>query len=232
MLLLQIDSASGAVAAAGSGGEEQEFVKESIFDILIAGGWTMIPITILFVLAIYLFFERYLNIRKSNLDPQTFMATVRSHVLSGNLDQAKAYCMQENTPFARMILKGLNRLGSPLRDINSAIEAVGNLEIYRLEKRLGILATIAGAAPMLGFFGTVLGMIKAFMRISVLEGNVSPKELADPISTAMVTTAAGLAVGVIAYLGYNYLVNLVGTIIYKMEATSTDFVDLLQEPAQ
>lgn len=215
-------------AGAGEGGE---FVKKSVFSIIMDGGWTMIPLAILLVLAVYLIIERYLNIHRADRDTQAFMQTIRGYVMAGNLDQAKNYCMQENTPFARMVLKGIKRLGNPLPDIHAAVEAVGNLEIYRLEKRLGILATIAGAAPMLGFFGTVLGMIGAFMKISTLKGNVSPEQLAGPISTALVTTAAGLAVGVVAYLGYNYLTNKVGGIIYKMEATSTDFIDLLQEPA-
>lgn len=213
-----------------AGGEAPVQVKETFLETLIAGGWTMIPLTILFILAIYLFVERYMSIKRSDKDPQQFIQTVRSHILAGNIQAAKTYCMQENTPFSRMILKGINRLGSPLHDIASAIEAVGNLEIHQLEKRLGILATIAGAAPMLGFFGTVLGMIEAFRTISTLEGAVSPEKLAGPISTAMVTTAAGLVVGVVAYFGYNYLVNLVGRVIYKMEATSTEFADLLQEP--
>ena len=209
-----------------------EEVKKTIFDYLVAGGLTMIPIAILFILAIYLFVERYLSIKRADKDPQQFMQTVRSYILNGNIAEAKNFCMRENTPFSRMILKGINRLGSPLRDIASAIEAVGNLEILQLEKRLGILATIAGAAPMLGFFGTVLGMIQAFSKIAELEGSVSPEKLAAPISTAMVTTAAGLAVGVVAYLGYNYLVNLVGRVIYKMESTSTEFADLLEEPVK
>lgn len=227
MLFLQTDTAASAAEVANNVDEQ---TKETFFQTLVSGGWTMIPIGILFVLAIYLFVERYLNIKRSDKDPTQFMATVRSYILSGSIKEAKAYCIQENTPFSRMILKGINRLGSPLRDIASAIEAVGNLEIHQLEKRLGILATIAGAAPMLGFFGTVLGMIRAFDKVAEFQDAVSPDKLAGPISTAMVTTAAGLAVGVVAYLGYNYLVNLVGTVIYKMEATSTEFADLLQEP--
>ncbi|HHG85166.1 MAG TPA: MotA/TolQ/ExbB proton channel family protein [Bacteroidetes bacterium] len=229
MLLLQANPALSDSLAAGTAAPEM--VKESFFDTLVQGGWTMVPIVALFFLAIYILVERYLTVRKADADTTQFMTTIRSYIHSGNLDQAKQYCIQENSPFARMILKGLNRLGSPMRDIASAIEAVGNLEIYQLEKRLGILATIAGAAPMLGFFGTVLGMIGAFGTIAKAHGAISPEKLAGPISTAMVTTAAGLAVGVVAYLGYNYLVNLVGRVIYKMEATSTDFADLLLEPA-
>ncbi len=223
MLFLQAETeALGQIAS--------EEVKHTVFSQIVAGGWTMIPLAILFVAAIFLFVERLLSIRKADKDPQQFMATVRSYILSGNIDQAKDYCIKENSPFARMILKGINRLGSPLRDIASSIEAVGNLEIHQLEKRLGILATIAGAAPMLGFLGTVLGMIAAFNKISMLEGAVSPEKLAGPISTAMVTTAGGLVVGVVAYLGYNYLINLVGRVIYNMESTSLEFADLLQEP--
>jgi biopolymer transport protein ExbB len=206
-------------------------IKQSFFDLLVAGGWTMVPIGLLFFLAIYLVIERYLTIKRSDKDPQQFMSTVRSYILTGDLQKAKEYCIAENTPFARMILKGITRLGSPLNDIASAIEAVGNLEIHQLEKRLGILATIAGAAPMLGFLGTVLGMIEAFLKIAAETGSITPDKLAGPISTALVTTAAGLVVGIIAYFGYNYLVNLVGQVIYKMEATSTEFADLLQEPA-
>ena len=223
VFFLQIDSTA-------VGGAAPEQVKETFFDTLVAGGWTMIPLFILFFLAIYLFIERYMSIKRSDKDPQQFIQTVRSYILAGNIQEAKSYCQKENTPFSRMILKGINRLGSPLHDIASAIEAVGNLEIHQLEKRLGILATIAGAAPMLGFFGTVLGMIEAFGTIAKFEGAVSPEKLAGPISTAMVTTAAGLVVGVVAYFGYNYLINLVGRVIYKMEATSTEFADLLQEP--
>ncbi len=227
MFFLQTDTAASIAGIAQTTDEQS---KDTFFQTLVSGGWTMVPIAILFVLAIYLFIERYLSIRRSDKDPQQFMATVRSYILSGQIKEAKAYCIQENTPFSRMILKGINRLGSPLRDIASSIEAVGNLEIHQLEKRLGILATIAGAAPMIGFFGTVLGMIRAFAKVEEYADAVSPDKLAGPISTAMVTTAAGLAVGVIAYLGYNYLVNLVGQVIYKMEATSTEFADLLQEP--
>jgi biopolymer transport protein ExbB len=225
---LQVDPTTAAEFAKGV---QPQHVKQSFFDLLVAGGWTMIPIALLFFLAIYLTIERYLSIKRSDKDPQQLMSTVRSYILGGDIQKAKEACMQENTPFARMILKGIKRLGSPLTDIASAIEAVGNLEIHQLEKRLGILATVAGAAPMLGFLGTVLGMIEAFLKIAAETGSITPDKLAGPISTALVTTAAGLVVGITAYFAYNYLTNLVGQVIYKMEATSTDFADLLQEPA-
>jgi len=224
MILLQVDS-----AALGDAPRE---VKLTMFQLLVEGGWTMIPIFILFIIAIFIFVERYLNIRQANADPGSFMQTVRSYVISGNIEQAKLFCQQENSPFARMILKGIHRLGSPVRDIEAAIENVGSLEIFRLEKRMSILATCAGAAPMLGFFGTVLGMLQGFMTIAHLEGNVSPSKLAEPIYIAMVTTVGGLIVGIFAYIGYNMLVTMVSNAIYKMEATSMEFIDLLQEPAK
>ena len=225
---LQIDSTAAANAI---GQQVPEEVKKTILDTILEGGWTMIPIGVLFIAAIYIIIERYLSIRKSGNSPDGFMNSVRTFVLAGQIDQAKAYCEQVNSPFSRMILKGISRLGTPLRDIETAIENVGTLEVYRLEKGLSILATIAGAAPMLGFFGTVLGMIGGFDTIANLKTAPTPGELAEPISTAMVTTAAGLLVGIMAYLGYNLLVNMVSRIIHKMESTSTDFIDLLQEPA-
>ncbi len=139
-------------------------------------------------------------------------------------------CAQHDTPIARMIEKGVSRIGSPLKTIEASIENVGKIEVFRLEKNLSVMATIAGAAPMIGFLGTVIGMVRAFIAIAQEEGSVSPKLLADGIYTAMVTTVAGLVVGIIAYLGYNYLVTRVSKVIHKMEYSSIEFIDLLQEP--
>ena len=227
MIRLQIDST--AIGSALDAAPEE--VKRTMFDYILSGGWTMIPIAILFVAAIFVFVERLLRIQKSNKNPSAFMGRVREYVLGGKIDQARDYCGTVNTPFSRMILKGLRRLGSPLKDIETAIENVGTLEIYRLEKGLSILATIAGAAPMLGFLGTVLGMIQGFDTISLAEGTTDGSALAGSISTAMVTTASGLIVGILAYIGYNLLVNMVSSVVHRMETTSTDFIDLLQEPA-
>jgi biopolymer transport protein ExbB len=192
----------------------------------------MIPLAILLVVAIFIFIERYLTIRKANTDSEEFMKQVRKYVLGGNIEAAKGLCESQNDPFSRMILKGINRLGTAsLKDIEGSIENVGKLEVFRLERRLPILATIAGAAPMIGFFGTVLGMIKAFNAIVREQGNASPVDLADGISTAMVTTVSGLVVGILAFLAYNTLVALVNKVVFKLELTSTDFIDLLQEPA-
>ncbi|MEL6653866.1 MAG: MotA/TolQ/ExbB proton channel family protein, partial [Bacteroidota bacterium] len=158
---------------------------------------------------------------------------VRKYVLAGNIEAAKGLCESVNDPFSRMIYKGISRLGSAsLKDIEGSIENVANLEVYRLERRISLLATVAGAAPMIGFFGTVLGMIKAFNEIRDLGGNADAAALAGGISEAMVTTASGLVVGIIAYLAYNSLVALINKVVFKLELTATDFIDLLQEPAK
>ena len=190
----------------------------------------MIPIAVLWVLAIYLFIERILTINKANEDPNAFMGKIKELVLRGDISGAKMLCSQNNTPVARMIEKGISRIGSPLKNIEASIENVGKIEVFKLEKNLPTLATIAGAAPMMGFLGTVIGMVEAFISISQEEGSVSPKLLSSGIYTAMITTVAGLIVGIIAYLAYNYLVSRVQKVIHKMEYTSIDFIDLLQEP--
>jgi biopolymer transport protein ExbB len=210
--------------------EETANQSLSIIDLALEGGFMMIPIVLLSFIAIYIFFERFLTINKANQDPDPFMLKVKELVLKGDISGAKLLCSQTDSPIARMIEKGISRIGSPLKNIEASIENVGKLEIFRLEKNLSTLATISGAAPMMGFLGTVIGMVQAFIAISQQEGSVSPKLLSDGIYTAMVTTVAGLIVGIIAYLAYNYLVSRVQKVIHKMEYTSIDFVDLLQEP--
>jgi biopolymer transport protein ExbB len=202
----------------------------SILQLIDAGGFMMYPIIFLSVLAIYFFIERILTLQKANLDPEPFMARVKDLVLKGDINGAKVLCAQNESPIARMIEKGISRIGSPLKNIEASIENVGKIEVFKLEKNLSSLATIAGAAPMMGFLGTVIGMVQAFIAISKEEGSVSPKLLADGIYTAMLTTVAGLIVGIMAYLAYNFLVTRVQKIIHKMEYTSIDFIDLLQEP--
>jgi len=202
----------------------------SIWELTLQGGPIMIPIAILWVVAIYLFVERWLTINKANEDPDPFMSKVKELVLKGDITGAKMLCAQSSTPIARMIEKGVSRIGSPLKTIEASIENVGKIEIFKLEKNLPTLATIAGSAPMIGFLGTVIGMVQAFIAISQEEGSVSPKLLSSGIYTAMITTVAGLIVGIIAYLAYNFLVSRVQKVIHKMEYTSIDFIDLLQEP--
>jgi biopolymer transport protein ExbB len=202
----------------------------SIWDLAMAGGPLMIPIVLSSFVAIYIFVERVLTINRANQSPEDFMAKIKDCVLKGDINGAKILCAQFDSPIARMIEKGVSRIGSPLKNIEAAIENVGKIEIFKLEKNLSILATVAGAAPMMGFLGTVIGMVSAFIAIAQEEGSVSPKLLADGIYTAMVTTVAGLIVGIIAYLGYNYLVTRVSKVIHKMEYSSIEFIDLLQEP--
>lgn len=207
---------------------------QSALDIILESGPLGVAIVlILFVLlflGVYIFIERFLTIKKAGRIDQNFMNNIRASVQSGNIEGAKALCHNTDSPMARMIEKGLQRIGKPLRDIDTAIENVGNLELFRLEKNLSRLASIAGAAPMIGFFGTVTGMIMAFYRMAS-EQNVTPDVLAGGIYQALITTAAGLFIGILAFIGYNWLVSNVDKVIFQMERTSVEFMDLLQEPA-
>jgi biopolymer transport protein ExbB len=202
----------------------------SIIQLALAGGPLMIPILLSSFVAIYIFVERLRTINKANESPDAFMGKIKELVLKGDINGAKMVCAQHDTPVARMIEKGVARIGSPLKNIEAAVENVGKLELFKLEKNLSVLATVAGAAPMMGFLGTVIGMVQAFISIAQEEGSVSPKLLADGIYTAMITTVAGLLVGIVAYLGYNYLVTRVSKVVHKMEYSSIEFIDLLQEP--
>ncbi|ELR70812.1 MotA/TolQ/ExbB proton channel family protein [Fulvivirga imtechensis AK7] len=202
----------------------------SILDLLFQGGFMMIPILILSIMAVYIFVERVLTINKAAKTPEAFMGRIRDLVERGDISGAKVLCQEYDSPTARMIEKGIARIGSPLKNIEVSIENVGKIEIFKLERNLSLLATISGSAPMLGFLGTVIGMIQAFIAIAQEEGSVSPKLLSEGIYTAMITTAAGLFVGILAYLGYNYLVTRVQKVVHKMEYSSVDFIDLLQEP--
>jgi biopolymer transport protein ExbB len=223
--LLQISTLPADTLAVG--GERESL---AIIDLLIKGGFMMIPIFILSIVAVYVFVERIMTIRQAAKTPEGFMDNIKRLVASGDINGAKVLSAQSSSPIARMIEKGVSRIGSPLKNIEVSIENVGKIEIYRLEKNLSLLATISGAAPMLGFLGTVTGMIQAFIAIAQEEGAVSPKLLSGGIYEAMITTAAGLFVGIIAYLGYNYLVTRVQKVVHNMEYTSIDFIDLLQEP--
>jgi biopolymer transport protein ExbB len=202
----------------------------SLWELTMAGGPLMIPLLICSIIAVYIFVERLRTINKANVNSDAFMGKIKELVVKGDINGAKILCSQHDTPVARMIEKGVTRIGSPLKNIEASIENVAKIEVFRLEKNLSVLATIAGAAPMIGFLGTVVGMVSAFIAIAQEEGSVSPKLLADGIYTAMITTVAGLVVGIIAYLGYNYLVTRVSKVVHKMEYSSIEFIDLLQEP--
>ena len=206
--------------------------SESIpfIEIVMNGGPIMVVLLILSIVAIYVFVERVTLIRKANASPEALLDKVKQAVLDGDVESARNTCLQDGTPMAKMLLQGLEHIGSSLKNIEVAIENTGKLEIYRLEKNISVLGTISGAAPMIGFFGTVIGMINAFIAIAQEEGSVSPRLLSEGIYEAMVTTAGGLAVGIIAYIGYNFVVRQVADVVHKMEVTSIEFMDLLQKP--
>lgn len=192
--------------------------------------WIMIPLMLMLAAAIYIFVERLLTLNKAAVEEKNFMNNIRDFIHEGKLESALALCKGNDTPLARMIEKGVSRIGKPLNDINTAIENTGKLEVQRLEKRVSILATIAGAGPMLGFLGTVVGMVIAFHTMSANPNNLNIADLAGGIYTAMITTVAGLIVGVIGYVCYNILVSRISQVVYMLEAKTTEFMDLLHEP--
>lgn len=220
------DDVNAAADAAANGGQE----SVSVLDLLMNGGFTMIPLALLFIGALYIIIERVLTLKKAQKISPKFMDNVKKLVSEGKISDARGMAAQSEAPMAKMIEKGISRIGNPLKNIEVSIENVGKIELNKLEKNLSTLATISGAAPMIGFLGTVTGMIQAFIAIAQEEGSVSPKLLSAGIYEAMITTATGLAVGIVAYLGYNYLVAQVSKVIHKMELVSIDFIDLLQEP--
>lgn len=205
-------------------------LKLSFWDLTLKGGWIMIPLALLWFIAIYLFIERFWAIKKASVEDMNFMNRIKEYIHDDKMESAIALCQAQNTPIARMIEKGIQRIGRPLSDVNAAIENVGNLEISKLEGGLPTLATIAGGAPMIGFLGTVIGMIRAFYDMSMAGNNIDVGLLSNGIYTAMVTTVAGLIVGIVAYFGYNYLVARVEKVVFTMEANTTEFMDLLNEP--
>jgi biopolymer transport protein ExbB len=206
----------------------------SVFQLILDGGLgAQIIIGLLFVLmfmAVYIYFERLFAIKAASRLDRNFMNQIRDNVAQGNIQAAKMLCAQQDSPVSRLTAKGISRIGSPLEDINTAIENAGRLEVYKLEKNVSILATIAGAAPMIGFLGTVIGMVLAFHQLATSSGQAEMGALAEGIYTAMTTTVAGLIVGIIAYMGYNHLVVRTDKVVHQMEATAVDFLDLLNEP--
>ncbi len=206
----------------------------SVIDLIVDGGTgSILIISVLFVMlfvALYIYFERIFAIKAASKIDSNFMNQIRDHVSNGKLEAAKLLCAQTDSPVARLTEKGISRIGKPLDDINKAIENAGTLEVYKLEKNVSVLATVAGAAPMIGFLGTVIGMILAFHQMASNGGQAEMGSLASGIYTAMTTTVAGLIVGIIAYIGYNHLVNRTDKVVHKMEANAVEFLDLLNEP--
>ncbi|MGI4805761.1 MAG: MotA/TolQ/ExbB proton channel family protein [Janthinobacterium lividum] len=200
-------------------------------DLLIKGGWVMVPIGILAILGLVIFFERYFTIRKASANEANLLSQVKSNVTSGKLDSAIAVCRNSNSPLGRMLQKGLSRIGRPIKDIESAIENVGRIEISKLEKNIGILGIVAGIAPMFGFLGTIAGVIKIFYDISQTD-NISMGVISGGLYVKMVTSAAGLLVGIVAYVLYNILQMMIERVTLKLETESIDFIDLLEEPSK
>lgn len=227
LLLLQAaDTAATTIATAPAAP-----ASESLVDVLVRGGWVMIPIALLSLLTIYLFVERLLALRKATGDPDRLTAAVREYVHAGDITGAIGYCRAQDTPVARIIQRGLERLGRPIGEIKEAVQEAGRRETYALEKRTDLLASAAAIAPMIGFLGTVTGMIRAFQQIQGLQGQVNPSVLAGGIWEALITTAAGLAVGILALFAYNFLFNRISRTVNNLERASTDFIDLLQAPS-
>ena len=215
---------------------EDESVEKtlSIIELITTGGTAgiiiIIILALLFVVAVYIYFERIFAIKEASKVDSNFMNQIRDYVSDGKIDSAQNLCAKANSPVSRLISKGISRIGKPLDDINTAIENAGRLEIYGLEKNVSVLATISGAAPMIGFLGTVIGMILSIFEIANSGGSIDIKTLADGLYTAMTTTVGGLIVGIVAYIAYNHLVVKTNKVVYKMEANSVEFLDLLNEP--
>ena len=234
MLLLQaIDTAHQVVDTIGKTAQTIAAPQQElrIGDLLVKGGWVMIPIGILAVLGLVIFFERYFTIRKAAKDESNLMSQVRSSILTGKLDSAIAICKNSNSPLGRMLAKGLLRIGRPIKDIEGAIENIGKLEVSKLEKNIAILGIVAGIAPMFGFLGTIIGVIKIFFDISTTD-NYSLSTISGGLYVKMITSAAGLVVGLIAYVLYNILNIMVDKVILKLETDAIEFIDLLEEPGK
>ncbi len=214
--------------------EESQETTISIIQLIADGGLggqlIMGILFLLLVISVYIYIERFLAIKAASHIDADFMSQIKEQISTGNIDGAKELCTNIDVPVANLIQKGVNRIGKPLEDINTAIENAGKLEIYKLEKNVSVLATISGAAPMIGFLGTVIGMIVSIHEIANSGGQIDIKMLSDGLYTAMTTTVGGLIVGIISYITYNHLVVRTDKVVYQMEAKSVEFLDLLNEP--
>ena len=225
--LLQIDTPSVALQTAASAPAQQI----SIMDLLSKGGILMIPLAILFVVAIFVFIERLLYIRKASKVDENFMNIIRDNIVTGNVSAARSMAKNTNNPVARIIDKGIQRIGKPIDAIEKSMENVGKLEMYKMERNLNILSLIAGIAPMFGFLGTIMGMFQLFFRLAST-GEFTIQSMADGIYTKLVSSAVGLIIGLMAYIAHSYLNTQIDKTANKMEASSAEFVDILQEPTR
>ncbi len=224
--LLQADITEEIIEAV----PQQEVMSYSLIEMATKGGWLMIVLLILSIIAIYIFGKKWWMIRQAGKVDKDFMMDIRDYIYDGKLKSAQTLCQKIDTPVSRMIEAGVERYGKPLSDIQTAVENVGNVEVARLEKGLPYLATIAGGAPMIGFLGTVTGMIRAFFNMANAGNNIDITLLSSGIYEAMVTTVGGLIVGILAYFGYNFLTAKVSEVVYKMETSTIKFMDILGDP--
>jgi len=236
LFLLQVQelgqTMQDSLAVATAEGMDAVSGELSIWELTKAGGWWIMgPLAIMSIIAIYIFVERFMVIQKATKDESGFMNDLRDLIHDGKVDAAKHLCAKQESPLSKMISKGLTRLGRPLPDVNQAIETIGKLEVSKLEKNVAALATIAGAAPMIGFLGTVVGMVQVFFDMANGGNSLDIGLLSDGMYQAMVTTIAGLIVGIIAYISYNVIVARIEKVVYILEARATEFMDLLHEPA-
>ena len=210
----------------------EEPVKLNFIDMCLKGGWIMIPLALMLIFAIYIFIERMIVTQQASKEDVSFMARIKDYIYDGKLDAALKLCRDTKSPSARMIEKGISRLGRPMSDVLVAIENVGNIEVAKLEKGLSLLATISGGAPMLGFLGTVLGMIQTFFNMAQsASGVIEISALSEGMYQAMVTTVGGLIVGILAMFAYNFLVSRIDRVVRQLESRTMEFMDLLNEPA-
>jgi len=224
--LLQIDSLNTASTSATATDK-----GVNLFDLLTLGGWVMIPLIILFLITIFVFFERVIAIRKASNIDNNFMNIIRDHIVNGNVTAARSFAKNTNNPVARIIDKGIQRIGKPIENIERSMENVGKLEIYNLERNLSILSLSAGTAPLLGFLGTIIGMFQLFYSLAT-GGDFTIQNMANGIYTKVITSATGLIIGLLAYVAHNFLTTQVDKAAYKMEASSAEFLDVLQEPTR
>lgn len=220
-------------AGAAQAGTAPAVATESLWDLTLAGGWLMIPLALLLVVSIYIFFERVFAINHvGKEDNKAFMQQIRDHIHAGRIEEAQKLCEATNSPYGRMIAKGVARIGRPMNDVLVAVENVGNMEVANLEKGFSWLATTAAGAPMIGFLGTVTGMVQAFMALAKAGTSANVTILSQGIYEALVTTVAGLIVGIVAMFAYNYLTSRVSKVMNKLERSTMEFMDLLNEPAK
>ncbi|ANE50109.1 MotA/TolQ/ExbB proton channel family protein [Flavisolibacter tropicus] len=229
--LLQIVDTTTRIANAVAENDANKDGSISLGELLTLGGWLMVPLAVLFLATIYVFFERLMALRKASSIDSNFMNIIRDHIVNGNVTAARSFAKNTNNPVARIIDKGIQRIGKPIDNIEKSMENVGKLELYNMERNLGILSLIAGIAPMFGFLGTIVGMFQLFYKLAAT-GEFTIQSMANGIYTKMVTSATGLIIGLLAYIAHNYLSTQVDKTANKMEASSAEFIDILQEPTR